>query len=70
MVNMPPLSHRPDPSVPFRAENSEVLRFLTKMGYTLVEAGRMFATARLPASNARICWSPSWNLPRFSLNNI
>ncbi len=46
------------------------LRFLTKMGYTLVEAGRMFANARLPASNARICWSPSWNLPRFSLNNI
>ena len=51
MVNMPPLSHRPDPSVPFRAENSEVLRFLTKMGYTPVEARRMFTNARLPAYN-------------------
>ena len=37
MVNMPPLSHRPDCSVPFRAENSQVLRFLTKIGYTLVK---------------------------------
>ena len=37
MVNMPPLSHRPDPSVPLCAENSEVLRFLTEMGYTLVK---------------------------------
>ena len=61
MVNMPPLSHRPDPSVPFSAENSEVLRFLTKMGYTLVEAGRMFANARLPAYNVVIL-NPQTNL--------
>ena len=61
MVNMPPLSHRPDPSVPFRAENSEVLRFLTKMGYTLVEAGRMFTNARLPAYNV-VTLNPQTNL--------
>ena len=61
MVNMPPLSHRPDPSVPFRAENSEVLRFLTKMGYTLVEARRMFANARLPAYNV-VTLNPQTNL--------
>ncbi len=47
MVNMPLLSHRPDPSVPICADNSEVLRFLTNMGYTLVEARRMFTNARL-----------------------
>ena len=61
MVNMPPLSHRPDPSVPFRADNSEVLRFLTKMGYTLVEARRMFANARLPAYNV-VTLNPQTNL--------
>ncbi len=47
MVNMP----SPSPSVPFRVENSALLRFLTNMGYTLVVAGRMFANARLPAYN-------------------
>ena len=61
MVKMPPLSHRPDCAVPFRAENSEVLRFLTKMGYTLVEAGRIFANARLPVYNVVIL-NPQTNL--------
>ena len=61
MVNMSPLSHRPDPAVPFRAENSEVLRFLTKMGYTLIEAGRMFANARLPTYNV-VTLNPQSNL--------
>lgn len=61
MVNMPPLSHRPDPSVPLRAENSEVLRFLTNMGYTLIEARRMFANARLPAYNV-VTLNPKTNL--------
>ena len=58
---MPPLSHRPDPYVPFGAENSEVLRFLTKMGYTLVDARRMFANARLPAYNV-VTLNPQTNL--------
>ena len=47
--------------MPFRAENSGVLRFLTKMGYTLVEAGRMFANARLPAYNV-VTLNPQTNL--------
>jgi hypothetical protein len=61
MVNMPPLSHRPEPSVPFCAENSEVLRFLTKMGYTFVEARRIFTNARLPTYNV-VTLNPQTNL--------
>ena len=47
--------------MPFRAENSEVLRFLTNMGYTCIEARRMFANARLPAYNV-VTLNPQTNL--------